>query len=270
MSPPQHDKVIADCNEALRLDKFYIKALNRRGVAFEGLAQYQNALSGMSSLMLGAHNSLHTDFTSATIFDKFQNQSTAAAVERVLKKLSTEKAAEIIKSREPRLPSYTFISAYFAAFRERPLPTLPENPSQGDQTLILALEALQAADYAHALSFVNEAFVQNLSTTQGEAEALNLRGTFKFLMGDVDGAKADLEESIKLAPGFTQSLVKIASVHMEQGDPQKAFQCFEDAIKSNPNDADIYYHRGQGEFLFLIALLWLKSIGSAIHHERIR
>ncbi|KAF7760908.1 hypothetical protein Agabi119p4_10317 [Agaricus bisporus var. burnettii] len=234
MSPPQHDKVIADCNEALRLDKFYIKALNRRGVAFEGLAQYQNALS---------------DFTSATIFDKFQNQSTAAAVERVLKKLSTEKAAEIIKSREPRLPSYTFISAYFAAFRERPLPTLPENPSQGDQTLILALEALQAADYAHALSFVNEAFVQNLSTTQGEAEALNLRGTFKFLMGDVDGAKADLEESIKLAPGFTQSLVKIASVHMEQGDPQKAFQCFEDAIKSNPNDADIYYHRGQVLFI---------------------
>lgn len=269
MSPPQHDKVIADCNEALRLDKFYIKALNRRGVAYEGLGQYQNALSGMLPFTLGAHGSCRIDFTSATIFDKFQNQSTAAAVERVLKKLSTEQAAEIIKNREPRLPSYTFISAYFAAFRDRPLPTLPENPSQGDQTLLLALQALQAADYAHALSFINEAFEQGVSTTQGQAETLNLRGTFKFLTGDVDGAKSDLEESIKLAPGFTQSLVKIASVHMEQGDPQKAFQCFEDAIKSNSDDPDIYYHRGQGMFRFLNDLPWLTSIGSAIHHERI-
>lgn len=190
-------------------------------------------------------------------------------MERVLKKLSTEKAAEIIQSRDPRLPSYTFISAYFAAFRERPVPALPENPSQGDQTLLLALQALQAADYAHALSFINEAFEQGVSTTQGQAETLNLRGTFKFLMGDVDGAKADLEESIKLAPEFTQSLVKVASVHMEQGDPQKAFQCFEDAIKSNPNDPDIYYHRGQGEFRFLNVLHWLTLFVSAIHHERV-
>jgi len=38
-------------------------------------------------------------------------------------------------------------------------------------------------------------------------------------------------------------------VHMEQGDPKKAFECFEDAIKHNPNDADIYYHRGQVLFI---------------------
>ncbi|KAF9446299.1 TPR-like protein [Macrolepiota fuliginosa MF-IS2] len=68
-------------------------------------------------------------------------------------------------------------------------------------------------------------------------------------MGDVEGAKADLEESIKLVPSFTQSLVKIASVHMEQGDPQKAFECFEEAIKHNPTDPDIYYHRGQVLFI---------------------
>lgn len=69
----------------------------------------------------------------------------------------------------------------------------------------------------------------------------------RFLTGDVEGAKTDLLESIALLPSFTQSLVKIASVHMEQGDPKKAFECFEDAITHNPNDPDIYYHRGQGE-----------------------
>jgi len=68
----------------------------------------------------------------------------------------------------------------------------------------------------------------------------------RFLTGDIAGAKEDLLTSIKLVPSFTQSLVKIASVHMEQGDPKKAFECFEEAIKHNPDDPDIYYHRGQG------------------------
>lgn len=61
-----------------------------------------------------------------------------------------------------------------------PLPTLPEAPSTGDSTLILALEALGAADYAHSLTLVNEALEQGLSWDVGEAEALNLRGTFKY------------------------------------------------------------------------------------------
>ncbi|KXN81918.1 Mitochondrial import receptor subunit tom-70 [Leucoagaricus sp. SymC.cos] len=234
MSPPQHEKVVADCDEALRLDRTYVKALNRRGLAHENLGHYERALN---------------DYTAATIFDKFQNQQTAASVERVLKKLSTEKAQEIFKGRPLRLPSHTFISAYFAAFRERPMPALPESPSQGDETLQLALQALKASDYPHVVSLVNEAIDQGISTTEGKAEALNVRGTFKFLMGDIDGAKGDLEESIKLVPGFTQSLVKIASVHMEQGDPRTAFDCFEQAIKHNPNDPDIYYHRGQVLFI---------------------
>lgn len=186
------------------------------------------------------------DFTAATILDQFQNHATSASVERVLRALSVKKAAEIMKNREPRLPSHTFISAYFAAFRERPLPSVPQNPTQGDETLLLAIQALKMSDYPHVVSLINEAIEQGISTTEGKAEALNLRGTFKFLMGDVDGAKNDLNDSIELVPSFTQSLVKIASVYMEQGDPTAAFKCFEDAIKHNPNDPDIYYHRGQG------------------------
>ena len=52
--------------------------------------------------------------------------------------------------------------------------------------------------------------------------------------------------SLDILPSLTQSWVKIASVHMEQGDAPKAFECFEEAIKHNPDDPDIYYHRGQG------------------------
>ncbi|OJA17379.1 hypothetical protein AZE42_10968 [Rhizopogon vesiculosus] len=234
MSPPKYELVVQDCDEALRADTNYVKALNRRANALEALSRYEEALR---------------DFTAATILDKFQNESAAQAVERVLKKIAVEKAAAVLATREPRLPSFTFISAYFAAFRPRPLPTLPENPSTGDNTLILALQALEAADYAHAVSLVNEAIDQGVSWETGKAEALNLRGTFKFLMGDVSGAKEDLYESVKIFPSLTQSWVKIASVHMEQGEGTKAFECFEQAIKHNPQDPDIYYHRGQVLFI---------------------
>jgi len=163
--------------------------------------------------------------------------------------MATKEAQEILKTREPRLPPVTFISAYFAAFRPRPHPTLPENPSTGDRTLLQAFEALDAHDYAHAFSLVNEAIDQDISWVEGKAEALNLRGTFKFLIADVEGAKEDLNESIKLVPSFTQSWVKIASVYMEQSQPEKAFECFEEAIKHNADDPDIYYHRGQVLFI---------------------
>ena len=66
---------------------------------------------------------------------------------------------------------------------------------------------------------------------------------------DVEGAKADFLASLELAPALTQTWVKIASVWMEQGDPKKAFECFDEAIKHNADDADIYYHRGQVLFI---------------------
>lgn len=66
------------------------------------------------------------------------------------------------------------------------------------------------------------------------------------MTGDINGSKEDLNASIELVPSLTQSWVKIASVHMEQNDPVKTFECFEEAIKHNPDDPDIYYHRGQG------------------------
>ena len=129
--------------------------------------------------------------------------------------------------------------------------------------MIDALHRLQAGDYNHSWSFVNGALEEGLSTDTLKAEALNLRGTFKsasflfprhtsnlfprFLVNDVKGAEKDLLESIELIPSFTQSWVKIASVYMEQGNPEKAFEAFEEAIKHNQSDPDIYYHRGQGQ-----------------------
>jgi hypothetical protein len=44
----------------------------------------------------------------------------------------------------------------------------------------------------------------------------------RFLIGDSEGAKTDLEKSLDILPSFVQSWVKIASVHMELGKLKKA------------------------------------------------
>ncbi|WWD20858.1 hypothetical protein CI109_105335 [Kwoniella shandongensis] len=235
-SSPEYAKCVADCDEALKLDRTYVKALKRRATALENLGRDEEAVR---------------DFTATTIIERFQDEQAATSVERCLKKLAQKRAKDILETREPKLPSPTFISAYLSAFRPHPKPSVPSgnNPSQGDQTLVLAFEALEAADYTHAVTFVNEAIDQGISWKDGEAEAYNLRGTFKFLIGDSEGARSDLQKSLDLKPEFVQSWVKIASVHMELGDSASAFGDFEAAIRHNPDDADIYYHRGQVYFI---------------------
>ena len=98
--------------------------------------------------------------------------------------------------------------------------------------MFLAFDALDARDYNHALSLFNEAIEQGISTDVLKARALNMTGTFKsacsspvadppadicyrFIIGESSAALADLEESTKLDPTFTQTWVKKASVHME-------------------------------------------------------
>lgn len=164
LTPPNYELVVEDCNRALVLDAKYVKALNRRATAYESLEQYEDALH---------------DFTAATILDRFTNQAAAQSVDRVLRKLSETKAKELIATREPRLPPHTFISAYFAAFRDKARPVLSENASIGDNTFDMALGALESANYAHAVTLVNEALEQGISNDLAKADALNLRGTFK-------------------------------------------------------------------------------------------
>lgn len=50
LSPPKLELVVQDCDEALKLNPEYVKALNRRASALEKLGQYENALRGMFSL----------------------------------------------------------------------------------------------------------------------------------------------------------------------------------------------------------------------------
>lgn len=83
----QHEKVIEDCTAALNLDPSYIKALNRRAHARETIGGQDNLYAALC------------DFTAAAIIDNFATESTQASVERVMKRLATEQAKDILEVR---------------------------------------------------------------------------------------------------------------------------------------------------------------------------
>ena len=249
------DLVVPDCDKALAMDKTYVKALNRRAVAREQLGTpKQEGTEAADDVPLGEERASLlfqslADFTAVAILGQFKDTTATESVERVLRTLATGKAHDILRTREPKLPSPTFVSAYLEAFRSKPTPTLPDKPSQGDRTLLRAYDALNAKDYPHALTLFNEAIEQGLSNEDLEANAYNMRGTFKFVIGNAREALSDLERSTTLRPDYVQSWVKKASVHMELSDRDAAFNDFTRAIEADPSDPDIYYHRGQVNFI---------------------
>ena len=76
------EHVVHDCNEALKLDPGYIKALTRRARAYENLGKELDALN---------------DYTAVCVLEEFKNESSLAATDRFLKQISTKKTEEILK-----------------------------------------------------------------------------------------------------------------------------------------------------------------------------
>ncbi|CAO0789882.1 unnamed protein product [Mucor circinelloides] len=229
-----NDRVIEDCNEALRLDPVYVKALNRRAHALEKKGDLENSLY---------------DFTCVCILDAFKNDAASKAMERVLKLVSENRAKEIMKTKKPRLPSPTFVSAYLDSFRPvvQDLASIPDEET-GDAYYAKAYRAIAEKDYNGALEACEKAVELGCSKAY-QAYALNLMGTFAFLKGNTAEALTWFNKAIEADPKYVQSYIKRSSIYMEQGDVETTFKQFEDAVAINPSDPDIYYHRGQVNYI---------------------
>lgn len=234
------EKVIEDTTAAINLDPEYVKALNRRANAYEQSEKYSEAL---------------LDYTASCIIDAFRNDQSAQAVERLLKKVAESKASVILKAKDQRLPSPTFISNYLQSFRPKDLPEpLNESadlaPESGKWYLrkgLLAMQQRTSEGYQEA----NQAFEKAIELgdlADAEAFAYNMRGTFHYLRGDSDSLD-DMNKAIELDPSLIQSYVKRASMHLEAGRREEASADFETALAQDDKDPDIYYHRAQLHFI---------------------
>ncbi|KAI9844432.1 MAG: Mitochondrial import receptor subunit TOM70 [Thelocarpon superellum] len=237
----QWDDVVADATKALALNSEYVKALNRRGAAYEQLEQYSDAL---------------LDFTASCIIDGFRHEHSAQSVERLLKKVAEAKGKAILARKERRLPSPTFVTNYLQSFRTRPRPAgLEEHADLREDTGLGQLKiGLNAVDQRTGDGYDRAAEAFDKAVTQNElgehaALAYNMRGTFRYLSGEHTDALSDLSKSIELQPSLTQSYIKRASMHLEMGDREAAANDFQQATEQNKDDPDIYYHRAQLHFI---------------------
>ena len=233
--------MVEDTSAALALDSEYIKALNRRAFAYEKMGKYNDAL---------------VDYTASCILDQFRNQNAGEQVEALLNKVAKAEAQEIMKTKKKKLPSPTFVTNYLQSFRPRSRPEgleetaeLDEDTGLGQLRLgLAATEKRTGEEYEKAVAAFDKALeLGNLG--QHEALAYNMRGTFRYLMGDSDESLADLSKAIELRPDDSQGYIKRASMHLESNEKDQAVKDFEMAMEQNKQDPDIYYHRAQLHFI---------------------
>ncbi|KAH6985804.1 hypothetical protein BKA56DRAFT_479714 [Ilyonectria sp. MPI-CAGE-AT-0026] len=235
------DEVIEDTTAAINMDPEYVKAINRRATAYEHQKKYSEAL---------------LDFTASCIIDNFKSESTAQAVERLLKTFAEQKAKEMMTNRPPKLPSPIFVGNYLQSFRPKDRPEgledsveLASDSGKGQMQLGLqSLEKKTGDGYEEARQAFEQA-IQIGGLEEYEALAYNMRGTFRTLLGNHAEATQDFDKSIELDPSMTQSYIKRASISLELGEPDKAEEEFAKALEQDNNDPDVYYHRAQAHFI---------------------
>ncbi|KAK6461634.1 hypothetical protein DFJ63DRAFT_186262 [Scheffersomyces coipomensis] len=239
-----HQNVIADTTEAIKLKPDYTKCVLRRATSYEVLEDYPNAMF---------------DLTALTIYGGFSNKSIEAVLERVLKKHSIKIVEN--KPKQYRLPSASTISSFFGAFVEDSSPDgiSAESEDVADKYLFEALKEINANTangYDTADTLLNQA-VEAYNTSELTSEspkaglasiALEYLSSFQFLKNDPAAAAISIEQAINLKPR-ARSFVIRALINADASSMNNAIQDFQLAKQLDPNSPDIYYQLGQFHYL---------------------
>ncbi|XP_078088990.1 mitochondrial import receptor subunit TOM70 [Mustelus asterias] len=246
------DEVAQDCTKAVELNPKYIKALYRRAKAYEKLDNKKECLE---------------DVTAVCILEGFQNQQSMLLADRVLKLLGKEKAKEKYKNREPLMPSPQFIKSYFNSFTDdiisQPLLKGEKPDEDKDKEGEAAdIRGTERSGYQKAKQYMEEENYDKIISectkeieTKGKyvAEALLLRATFYLLIGNATAAQPDLDMVVSMNDANVKlranALIKRGSMYMQQQQSQLSTQDFNMAADIDPQNADVYHHRGQLKIL---------------------
>ncbi|XP_077783303.1 mitochondrial import receptor subunit TOM70 isoform X1 [Podarcis muralis] len=243
-------EVAQDCTKAVELNPRYIKALFRRAKAHEKLDNKKECLE---------------DVTAVCILEGFQNQQSMLLADKVLKLLGKEKAKEKYKNREPLMPSPQFIKSYFSSFTDdiisQPLlrgeKSDEDKDKEGEASVIKEnsgyLKAKKYMEEENYEKIISECTKEIEAKGKYMAEALLLRATFYLLIGNANAAKPDLNQVIGMEDANVKlranALIKRGSMYMQQQQPLLSTQDFNMAADIDPQNADVYHHRGQLKIL---------------------
>lgn len=233
----QWPNVIEDCTKALQLNNKYSKALQRRARACEVTNDLMQCLE---------------DVTAVCILESFANPTSLTMAERVLKQLGKEKAAEAIKNRKPVTPSSQYITTYFSTFCNDPIMEAVRELSDKEQEETLspfkcALVALRdKKDYNTVIPLVTDELEKEDSDHHNLA--LLLRATFRIIYGEHAAALTDLNDLLNKDTDKrvrSNALIKRGSLRLQLEGQTDALDDLASAIRDDPENSDIYHHRGQ-------------------------
>lgn len=227
------DAVQEDCTKALELNQKYIKALHRRARAYENLKNLELCLE---------------DVTAVAILEGFQNNASLVFADRILKDLGMKHAKEMMATKQPVEPSKHFVANYFKSFSQDPVHRVFVSSSE-PKGFVRATKAFRDGNFSDIIPACTEEIERTEDESEYKLEAILLRGTFYLLSGQYDLSLNDFNTVIhnKDADAKLRSnaLTKRASLHMQTEQKELSFTDFEEAIKIDPENPDIYHHRGQ-------------------------
>ncbi|EGV65677.1 hypothetical protein CANTEDRAFT_118183 [Yamadazyma tenuis ATCC 10573] len=236
-----HENVVKDTTEAIKLKPDYTKCLLRRATSYEILEQYPDAMF---------------DLTALTIYGGFSNKSVEQVLERVLKKHSVRIVEQNIKTRVLDLPSASTTGSFFGAFVTESNPEgISEESTGNDKLLFDAIakinsntpEGYEEADklIAEAVSGYDAEGLKADSDNAAKASiAYEYAATFKFLKNDPLSAAVDIGKAVSLKPRSRTYVIR-ALINADKSSYEDARNDFASAAKMDSNAGDAYYHLGQ-------------------------
>lgn len=234
-----YEQVLADATKAIELNKKYSKAFMKRARAYEKLDRKEECLQ---------------DLTAVCMIEGFNNPNWMMQADRVLKEIGKEKAQEYYKNRELSLPSSTYTKAYLESFCNDDtvvVDSLEDVPE--DSPFLEAVKQMKEKKYENIVDLCTQQIEKGIGPLY--IKALALRGTLYTLISKVDEAIHDLSQVINADDKTISTklkvncLIKRGSMQLQASNVMECYQDFTKAVSIDPDNSDIYHHRGQIYFL---------------------
>lgn len=240
-----HEAVINDATEAIKLKPDYTKCILRRATSYEELGNYPDAMF---------------DLTALTVYGAFNSKSVEQRLEKVLQKQSIKVVTAQMENHSPSLPSAGTLASFFGAFVHETNPEgISEESTGADKFLWELIDAIfskRADKYDEFDNYVAKvvAGYEDENVTADSASATKATIAYEyativsFLKGDKDHVKEYIKKAFDLKPRARTYVVR-ALITSDEGSIADLAADFEKALQLDPKNADSPYQYGQLHYL---------------------
>nr|XP_040576079.1 LOW QUALITY PROTEIN: mitochondrial import receptor subunit TOM70-like [Lepeophtheirus salmonis] len=250
------DCVVSDCDVALSYAGNYVKALDRRSKAVHHLVDKESKTEVKIELLVKCLE----DYTALNLLSSFKSQEHMLALDSLLIELGTLEAQRYVK--KPLFPTKMMVKSFFSYFIKDPCLKMSLDVQNGNITnghglsgFEKALDAFENEEYGSIVSFCTEELTNPKSVHILQAKLL--RSTICVITKDVEQAFNDLTDIInddKVDLYYqVNALIKRSHIFINRLkdplDPESSFADLQRAEELQPDNPDVYHHRGKHHLL---------------------